>query len=109
MIADFTNLNIVISDTVKGDLTLRLKDVPWDQALDIILQAKGLDKRINGNVMQVAPSEEIAAKEKTDLTATQEIANLEPLRTESFQLNYSKAEDIAKLLTQEKQKILIFP
>jgi type IV pilus assembly protein PilQ len=106
VIADFTNLNIVISDTVAGNLTLRLKDVPWDQALDIILQAKGLDKRINGNVMQVAPREELATKEKIDLTANQDIANLEPLRTESFQLNYTKGEDIAALLTNEKQKIL---
>lgn len=106
VIADFTNLNIVISDTVTGNMTLRLKDVPWDQALDIILQAKGLDKRVNGNVMQVAPREELAAKEKIDLTATQDIANLEPLRTESFQLNYTKADDIALMLTNEKQKIL---
>ncbi|HUX89279.1 MAG TPA: type IV pilus secretin PilQ [Gallionellaceae bacterium] len=106
VIADFTNLNIVISDTVTGSLTLRLKDVPWDQALDIILQSKGLDKRINGNVMQVAPREEIASKEKIDLTATQDIANLEPLRTESFQLSYAKAEDMVLLLTNEKQHIL---
>jgi len=106
VIADFTNLNIVISDTVTGNLTLRLKDVPWDQALDIILQAKGLDKRINGNVMQVAPREEIATKEKLDLTSNQDIANLEPLRTESFQLSYTKGADIATLLTNDKQKIL---
>lgn len=106
VIADFTNLNIVISDTVSGSLTLRLKDVPWDQALDIILQSKGLDKRINGNVMQVAPREEIAAKEKIDLTSTQDIANLEPLRTESFQLSYTKGADVVTLLTNEKQKIL---
>jgi type IV pilus assembly protein PilQ len=106
VIADFTNLNIVISDTVTGSLTLRLKDVPWDQALDIILQSKGLDKRVNGNVMQVAPREELASKEKIDLTAIQDIANLEPLRTESFQLSYTKGADIATLLTNEKQKIL---
>jgi len=106
VIADFTNLNIVISDTVTGNLTLRLKDVPWDQALDIILQAKGLDKRINGNVMQVAPRDEIATKEKLDLTANQDIANLEPLHTESFQLSYTKGADIAALLTNDKQKIL---
>jgi len=106
VIADFTNLNIVISDTVTGSLTLRLKDVPWDQALDIILQAKGLDKRINGNVMQVAPREEIASKEKIELTANKDIADLEPLRTESFQLSYTKGADIAALLTNEKQKIL---
>lgn len=106
VIADFTNLNIVISDTVTGSLTLRLKDVPWDQALDIILQSKGLDKRVNGNVIQVAPREEIASKEKIDLTANQDIASLEPLRTESFQLSYTKGEDVATLLTNEKQKIL---
>jgi len=106
VIADFTNLNIVISDTVAGSLTLRLKDVPWDQALDIILQAKGLDKRVNGNVMQVAPREEIASKEKIELTANQDIANLEPLRTESYQLSYTKGSDMATLLTNEKQKIL---
>jgi type IV pilus assembly protein PilQ len=106
VIADFTNLNIVISDTVTGSLTLRLKDVPWDQALDIILQSKGLDKRVNGNVMQVAPREELASKEKIDLTAIQDIANLEPLRTESFQLSYTKGADMAALLTNDKQKIL---
>lgn len=106
VIADFTNLNIVISDTVTGNLTLRLKDVPWDQALDIILQSKGLDKRINGNVVQVAPREELATKEKLDLSANQDIANLEPLRTESFKLSYTKGADMADLLTNEKQKIL---
>lgn len=106
VIADFTNLNIVISDTVTGNLTLRLKDVPWDQALDIILQSKGLDKRTNGNVMQVAPREEMASKEKIDLTANQEIESVEPLRTESFVLNYTKGADIAELLTNDKQHIL---
>jgi type IV pilus assembly protein PilQ len=106
VIADFTNLNIVISDTVAGSLTLRLKDVPWDQALDIILDSKGLDKRIIGNVMQVAPREEIASKEKLALNANQEIANLEPLRTESYQLSYAKGADISTLLTNDKQKIL---
>lgn len=106
VIADFTNLNIVISDTVTGNLTLRLKDVPWDQALDIILQSKGLDKRVNGNVVQVAPREEMASKEKLDLTASQDIASLEPLRTESFQLSYTKGADMVALLTNEKQKIL---
>lgn len=106
VIADFTNLNIVISDTVAGSLTLRLKDVPWDQALDIILQSKGLDKRVNGNVMQVAPREEIATKEKLDLTSNQDIANLEPMRTESFQLSYTQGADIATLLSNDKQRIL---
>jgi type IV pilus assembly protein PilQ len=106
VIADFTNLNIVISDTVAGSLTLRLKDVPWDQALDIILDSKGLDKRLNGNVMQVAPREEIASKEKLEKTSIQEIENVEPMRTESFQLSYAKGADIAALLTNDKQKIL---
>lgn len=106
VIADFTDLNIVISDTVTGNLTLRLKDVPWDQALDIILQAKGLDKRINGNVMQVAPREELAAKEKLELTASQDVENLEPLRMESYQLNYTKGDDIAALLKTKDQQIL---
>lgn len=106
VIADFTNLNIVISDTVTGTLTLRLKDVPWDQALDIILQSKGLDMRKNGNVVQVAPREEIAAKEKLDYSARQEINELEPLRTETFQLAYAKAADFVKLFSDEKQKLL---
>jgi len=106
VIADFTNLNVVISDTVTGNLTLRLKDVPWDQALDIILQSRGLDMRKNGNVIQVAPREELAAKEKIDLTARQEILELETLRTETFQLNYIKAEAFKKIFTDEKQRIL---
>lgn len=98
VIADFTGLNMVISDTVSGNLTLRLKDVPWDQALSIILQNKGLDMRKNGNVIQVAPGEEIATKEKLELAAKQEISELEIVRTESFQLSYAKAADVAKLL-----------
>jgi type IV pilus assembly protein PilQ len=106
VIADFTSLNMVISDTVSGSLTLRLKDVPWDQALDIILQSRGLDMRKNGNVIQVAPREEIAAKEKLDYSARQEITELEPLRTETFQLAYAKAEDFVKLFADEKQKLL---
>lgn len=106
VIADFTELNMVISDTVGGNLTLRLKDVPWDQALDIILQSRGLDMRKNGNVIQVAPREEIAAKEKIDLTARQEISDLEELRTESFQLSYQKGEAMAALLASDKQRIL---
>lgn len=106
VIADFTSLNMVISDTVSGSLTLRLKDVPWDQALDIILQSKGLDLRKNGNVIQVAPREEIAAKEKLDFSARQEITELEPLRTETFQLAYAKAADLVKLFSDEKQKLL---
>src|SRR3989338_4344748 len=106
VIADFTELNMVISDTVSGNLTLRLKDVPWDQALDIILQSRGLDMRKNGNVIQVAPSEEIAAKEKINLTVRQEISELEELRTESFQLSYQTVAEIAKLLTDKNQPIL---
>ncbi len=106
VIADFTNLNMVISDTVSGSLTLRLKDVPWDQALDIILQSKDLDKRKNGNVIQVAPREELAAKEKLDFSARQEINELEPLRTETFELAYAKAADFAKLFSDDKQKLL---
>ncbi len=106
VIADFTNLNMVISDTVAGNLTLRLKEVPWDQALDIILQSRGLDMRKNGNVIQVAPSAEIAAKEKNDLTSRQEIEDLEELRTESFQLSYQKGSDIAAILSNDKQRIL---
>jgi type IV pilus assembly protein PilQ len=106
VIADFTGLNMVISDTVSGSLTLRLKDVPWDQAFDIILQSRGLDMRKNGNVIQVAPREEIAAKEKIDFSSRQEITELEPLRTENFALSYAKAADIVKLISDEKQKIL---
>ncbi|MFZ5503795.1 MAG: type IV pilus secretin PilQ [Pseudomonadota bacterium] len=106
VIADFTDLNMVISDTVAGNLTLRLKDVPWDQALDIILQSRGLDMRKNGNVIQVAPREEIAAKEKIDLTAKNDIADLEELHTESFQLSYQTGAAMVKILSDEKQRIL---
>ncbi|TFY98993.1 type IV pilus secretin PilQ [Ramlibacter humi] len=99
VIADFTNFNIVTSDSVSGGVTLRLKDVPWDQALDIILQAKGLGMRKNGNVLWIAPKDEIAAKEKLELESQAAIQNLEPLRTQSFQLNYTKAADIATQIT----------
>jgi type IV pilus assembly protein PilQ len=99
VIADFTNFNVVTSDTVTGNVTLRLKDVPWDQALDIILQAKNLGLRKSGNVILIAPKDELNAKEKTELEAKQQIAALEPLRTQSFQLNYAKATDIANGLT----------
>lgn len=98
VIADFTNFNIVTSDSVQGNLTLRLNDVPWDQALDIILQAKGLGLKRSGNVLQIAPKEELAAKEKAELEALAAVQNLEPLRTQSFQLNYTKAADIARQL-----------
>ncbi|HVL58799.1 MAG TPA: AMIN domain-containing protein, partial [Burkholderiaceae bacterium] len=106
VIADFTNLNIVTSDSVAGSLTLRLKDVPWDQALDIILQSKGLDMRKTGNVILVAPREELATKEKLELEARQQIAEIEPTRTETFQLNYQKAEAVGKLLADDKQRVL---
>ena len=106
VIADFTNLNIVTSDSVQGNLTLRLKDVPWDQALDIILQSKGLDMRKNGNVIMVAPRDEIAAKEKLDLESRAQISEIEPVRTETFQLNYQKADALQKLLADEKQRVL---
>lgn len=99
VIADFTNFNVVTSDTVTGNVTLRLKDVPWDQALDIILQAKGLGLRKSGNVILIAPKDELNAKEKVDLEAKQQIAALEPVRTQAFQLNYAKVADVANGLT----------
>jgi type IV pilus assembly protein PilQ len=95
VIADFTNFNIITSDSVAGAVTLRLKDVPWDQALDIIMQAKGLGMRKTGNVLWIAPKDELAAKEKQDFEAKANIQNIEPLKTQSFQLNYTKAAEIA--------------
>jgi type IV pilus assembly protein PilQ len=106
VIADFTGLNIITSDTVTGNLTLRLKDVPWDQALDIMLQAKGLDKRQVGNVILIAPRDEIAAKEKLALEAQQQISDIEPIHTESFQMNYQKADAMQALLGDTNQKML---
>lgn len=99
VIADFTNFNVVTSDSVTGSVTLRLKDVPWDQALDIILQAKGLGMRKSGNVLWIAPKDEIAAREKQDLEARASTESLESLRTQGFQMNYAKAVDIAAQLT----------
>jgi type IV pilus assembly protein PilQ len=98
LIADFTGLNMVTSDSVSGSLTLRLKNVPWDQALDIILKTKGLAMRKAGNVILVAPAQEIAAQEKLELEASKQIEELAPLRTDLIQVNYSKAEDLAKIL-----------
>jgi type IV pilus assembly protein PilQ len=98
VIADFTNFNIVTSDSVSGSVTLRLQDVPWDQALDIILQAKGLGYRKSGNVLWVAPKDEISAKEKLDLESIVAVQGLEALKTQSFQINYAKAEEIAVYL-----------
>lgn len=106
VIADFTGFNIITSDTVTGNLTLRLKDVPWDQALDIIMQAKGLSMRKTGNVIWVAPSEEVAAKEKLLLESSQQIEDLEPMRTEVFTLKYQKADAVKNLISDAKQKIL---
>ncbi|QYY31331.1 MULTISPECIES: type IV pilus secretin PilQ [Cupriavidus] len=96
--ADFTNLNIITSDTVQGNITLRLKDVPWDQALQIVMDAKGLASRRNGNVLWVAPKAELATKEKLELEAQQQINELEPIRSQVFQLNYQRAEDVRKML-----------
>ncbi|WP_019916500.1 type IV pilus secretin PilQ [Methyloversatilis discipulorum] len=104
VIADFTDNNIITSDTVGGSLTLRLKDVPWDQALDIILDAKGLDKRKTGNVIWIAPRDELTAKEKLALESQQQVSELEPLRTETFQLNYHKAEVLYKSILDDKDK-----
>ncbi|WP_090349614.1 type IV pilus secretin PilQ family protein [Pseudomonas oryzae] len=97
LIADFTDLNLVASDTVQGNITLRLQNVPWDQALDLVLKTKGLDKRKIGNVLLVAPADEIAARERQELEAQKQIAELAPLRREVMQLNYAKASDIAGL------------
>ncbi|UVJ44400.1 type IV pilus secretin PilQ [Pseudomonas sp. LS1212] len=97
LIADFTNLNLVASDTIQGGITLRLQNVPWDQALDLVLKTKGLDKRKVGNVLLVAPADEIAARERQELESQKQIAELAPLRRELLQVNYAKAADIAKL------------
>jgi len=107
--ADITNFNIVISDTVSGNVSLRLNDVPWDQALDIVLQQKGLSMRKNGNVIWIAPSDELAAREKLDLESKQAIADLEPVRTESFQLNYQKADVLLPVLLGAPPKGITLP
>lgn len=99
VIADFTNFNVVTSDSVSGSVTLRLRDVPWDQALDIIMQAKGLGLRKTGNVLWIAPKDEISAREKQELEARASVESLEQVRTQSFQMNYAKAADIARQLT----------
>ncbi len=102
VLADFTGLNFVVSDTVKGSLTLRLKDVPWDQALDLIVDSKNLAVRKKGNVVTVAPAPEVAAKEKANFEATKAVIELEPLVSELIQINYAKADDIANLLKSIK-------
>ena len=106
LLADFTDLNIVVSDSVSGKLTLRLKNVPWDQALDIILRTKGLDKRRSGNVVMVAPAGEIAAQETAEREAAQQAIALEPLRTEFVQVNYAKATEVAAILKSETGGVL---
>jgi type IV pilus assembly protein PilQ len=105
VIADFTGLNIIASDTVTGNVTLRLKDVPWDQALDIIMRAKGLDKRASGSVIWVAPRDELAAKEKQELEAKKSIAELEPLTTRSYRLNYLRADEAMAVLSGDSRSI----
>lgn len=106
LLADFTDLNIVVSDSVQGKLTLRLKNVPWDQALDIILQTKALGKRQAGSVIMIAPAEEIATRERIELEGIKQKTELAPLRTEYFQANYAKAADLSKLLESESGGIL---
>ena len=106
LLADFTGLNMVVSDTVSGRITLRLKNVPWDQAMDIILKTKGLSMRRNDNVVLVAPTEEIAAREKLELESQQQIAELAPLRSELIQVNYAKAQDLAALLKSSENKLI---
>ena len=106
LLADFTGLNMVVSDSVSGRITLRLKNVPWDQAMDIILKTKGLSMRRNGNVILVAPTEEIAAREKLELESQKQIEELAPLRSELIQINYAKASALAELLKSKENKLL---
>jgi type IV pilus assembly protein PilQ len=106
LLADFTDFNLVTSDSVTGSITLRLQNVPWDQALDIILKAKGLSMRKNNNVIMVAPTEEIAAREKLELESQQQIEELAPLHSEYIQINYAKAADISALLKSEGNQML---
>ena len=106
LLADFTSLNVVVSDSVQGNITLRLKNTPWDQALDIILKTKGLAMRRNGSVMLVAPSDEIASREKLELEALKQLAELAPLRSELIQINYAKAIDLSELLKSESNSLL---
>jgi type IV pilus assembly protein PilQ len=102
LIADFTDLNVVVSDSVTGNITLRLRNVPWDQALDIVLRSKGLDMREAGNVIYVAPSEEIAARERLEFEAQQTVQELAPLRAEFIQVNYARAEDVAAIIRTDR-------
>ena len=106
LIADFTEFNLVASDSVNGSVTLRLKNVPWDQAMDIILKTKGLGMRQEGNVIMVAPQEEIATREKLELEAQQQLKELAPLRTEFVQINYAKASELADLIKADSNNLL---
>ena len=106
LIADFTGLNMVTSDAVGGNVTLRLKNVPWDQALDIILKSRGLGMRKSGNVIMVAPSEELAARERLELEASRQVEELAPLRTEFVQINYADAADLMALIQAEENNLL---
>jgi type IV pilus assembly protein PilQ len=106
LLADFSGLNIVVSDSVQGNVTLRLQDVPWDQALDIVMTTKGLDMRRNGNVIIVAPAEEIAAREQAQLEALTALQELEPLRSEFIQVNYAKAADLAALISSGENALI---
>jgi len=107
LLAETSGQNIVVSDTVQGNVTLRLQNVPWDQALDIVLRTKGLDKRDEGNVIYVAPSEELAAREKQMLEARKSVAELSPVRTEYLQVNYAKASDLASLIKSQGKTSLL--
>jgi type IV pilus assembly protein PilQ len=106
LLADASGQNIVVSDSVTGNVTLRLQNVPWDQALDIVLRTKGLDKRRQDNVIIVAPSEELAAREKSELAAKKDISELTPLRSEYLQVNYAKASDMAALIKSQGRSLL---
>src|SRR5690606_5944489 len=106
LLAETSGRNIVVSDTVQGNVTLRLRNVPWDQALDIVMTTKGLDMRQNGNVIIVAPAEEIAARETADLEARQAIQELEPLYSEFIQVNYAKASELATLISGSQRSLL---
>ncbi len=107
LLAETSGRNIIVSDTVQGNVTLRLRNVPWDQALDIVMTTKGLDMRQNGNVIMVAPAEEIAARETADLEAKLAIAELEPMYSEFLQVNYAKAGDLATLITGDEGNSLL--
>lgn len=106
IIADFAGFNLITSDSVKGNVTLRLQNVPWDQALDIVLKSKGLDKRQQGNVVMVAPTEEIAMREKQELETLKQVADLGPLRSELIQINYAKGEDLAAILKEKSNSLM---